>query len=532
MLLSVRTENGGGIEISVRSLDENVHTHSAGPSAAVLVISIFDSHPSGAGEVEAQQLRVPGCVLLPRIWYHVAVRHTRSRMKGVFSLSTRQQVSILLDGKVMLTESLSFPRVSDEGIHSENKAAAFLQKAVRRSISRTGLSLTVALGGRFQGQTGSLHLFHENVSDSTLRSVYDVGAGMAGTVTTKLDAHNNGWDSRRGDIVRKSKLLDVGIKQDDAEEIVVSQRRQSTGDISLDWIPATSGALAVVDLGSSDELLDLPAELSQSAFSSKLFLVWDPNRIVANMALDLHIGAHVKMADGGVRAWQVHGAQDVIGSIGGIQALLPLFQTILCGDVEKTWRDGKVKSKSDYDDDGTFSKEVLCVVIPDLLNLIASFVQDHGENARELLRCGGIDVIENCILTSRKIALSNSLCKDDEFSLFRPLTAFPNLTLTLVESLLRLRSACSHYVGLETKVFSRLLFNTPLWFSGVNSKLCVCLDLTLLPVLSALARANPDKVRDCVGIKDAVFLIKSYVDFEDENVSFLCYLPMHAQLFS
>ena len=533
VLLSVRAENGGGVEISVRPLDKHVPTDSAATSAAVLVISIFDSDPTGAGEIEAQQLRVPGCVLLPRIWYHVAVRHTRSRMKGVFSLSTRQQVSILLDGKVMLTDSLSFPKVSDEDIHSENKAAAFLQKAVRRSISRTGLSLTVALGERFQGQTGSLHLFHENVSDATLRSVYDVGAGMAGTVTTKLGAKSNGWDSRRGDIVRKSKLLDVGIKLDDAEEIVVSQRRNNTGDILLNWNPASSGALAVVDLGSSEEeLSDLPAELSQSAFSSKLFLVWDPNRIVANMALDLHIGAHVKMADGGVLAWQVHGAQDVIGSIGGVQALIPLFQTFLCGDVEKTWRDDKVKSKFDYDDDGTFSKGVLSVVIPDLLDLIASFAQDHGENARELLRCGGIDVIENCILASRKIALSNSLCQSDEFSLFRPLTAFPKLSLTLVESLLRLRSACSHYIGLETKVFSRLLFNTPLWFSGVNSKLCVCLDLTLLPVLSALAKANPDKVRDCVGIKDAVFLIKSYVDFEDENVSFSCFLPIHAQVFS
>ena len=295
----------------------------------------------------------------------------------------------------------------------------------------------------------------------------------------------------------------------------------------LDWVPAISGPLAVVDLGfSEDEQLDLPVELSQSVFSSKLFLVWDPNRTVANMALDLHIGAHVKMMDGGVQPWHVNGAQDVIGSIGGVQALIPLFQTFLSGGVEATWFDDKMKAKFDYDDIGTFSKEVLCVVIPDLLNLVASFAQDHGGNARELLRCGGIDVIENCLLASRRVALNNNVYPH-ELSLFGYLTACQKLSFHVVESLLRLRSACSHYTGLETKVFARLLFNIPLWFGGVIPKLGVSLDYTLLPVLSALASVNPDKVRDCVGINDTVLLLKSYVTFEDETVGHLRSLLIH-----
>lgn len=523
VLLSVRGEDGGGIEISVVNVDESTSSDPAATSAAALVISIFDSDPGGGEAVEVQRLRVPGCVLLPRIWYHVAVRHTRSRMKGVFSLSTRQHVSIMLDGKVMLTEPLSFPRVSDDDFHSENKAAAFLQKAVRRSMSRAGMSLTVALGGSFQGQTGSLYLFHENVSDATLRAIYEVGAGTAGTIVTKGNDRHSGWDSRRGEIVRKSRLLDVGIKQDDAEDVVVSQRRQTTGDIVLDWIPASSGAIAVMDLGEAEdqEVLDLPEDLSKSAFSSKLFLVWDPSRTVSNMALDLHIGAHVKMADGGVQSWQVDGAQDVIGSIGGVQALMPLFQSLICGDIEKTWRgaEGTESARSiriSYTENGTFSKECLWSMIPDLVSLVATFVQDHGENARELLRCGGIDVIESSILTSRKVAL-NSSNADVLLSLFGPLTAFPRLSNTLVGSLLKLRSAGSHYIGLETKIFSRILYNIPLWFTGVDRKLFVSLDTTLIPLLSTFAKTNPDKVRDCVGIKDSVLLIKSYLDFDEEK---------------
>ena len=518
VLLSVRSEDGGGIEISIMPLENDSHAESNTASAAVLVISVFDSDPDGMEEVEVQRLRMPGCILLPRIWYHVAVRHTRSRMKGVFSLSTRQQVLIMLDGKMMTTESLTFPRVSNEDFSRESKAAAFLQKAVRRSISRTGMSLTVALGEGLEGQTGSLYLFHENVSDATLRSIYEIGSGAAGTVV-KARHHNNRWDSRRCDIVRKSKLLDVAIKKDDADEIVVCQRRHSNGDLVLDWVPASSGTLAVMDFGEGEdqESFELPADLSMASFSSKLFLVWDPARsmAVADIALDLHIGAHVKMADGGVQAWQVDGAQDVIGSVGGVQALLTLFETLLCGGVENMWRE--VDADQNFGVGGARSSEGLWSTIPDLISLVASFVRDHGENARELLRCGGVDVIESFVLCSRKIATNNP--SSSPSSLFWPLTTYPKLSSLLIESLLALTSAGSHCVGLETKVFSRLLFNIPLWCSGTDRCLSASLDITLLPVLSSIAKANPKKVRDCVGIKDMVFLLKIFADSEQGKVS-------------
>jgi hypothetical protein len=522
VLLSVRAEDGGGIEVSLVPLDEEKGSDSDPPSAAALSISIFDSDPDGLEEIEVQRLRVPGCILLPRVWYHVAVRHTRSRLKGVFSLSTRQQVSIMLDGKTMLTEPLKFPKVTDDEFQSENKAAVFLQRAVRRSTSRTGLSLNVTFGGNFDGQTGALYLFHENVSDATLRAIYEVSAGTAGTVKKASD-RTSGWDSRRGDIVRKSRLLDVSIKKDDAEEIVLSQRRQSTGDLAHDAVPRSSGALSVIDFGEGEEQEfsdELPADLSKTAFSSKLFLVWDPSRTEASMALELHIGAHVKMAEVGVQAWQLDGAQDVISSIGGVQALIPLFQTLLCGDIERTWFDTEDEENAEfpesYDSSGTFSRDGLWSMIPDLLFLMASFVRDHGENARELLRCGGVDVIESFILASKKAALSKP--RPETNSVFGPLTAFPALSRLLVESLLRLLSACSHYIGLETKMFSRLFFNIPLWFSGVNQVLGVSLDVTLLPVLSATARGNPGKVLDCVGVKDMVFLLKEYVSVEKTEV--------------
>lgn len=95
-----------------------------------------------------------------------------------------------------------------------------------------------------------------------------------------------------------------------------------------------------------------------------------------------------------------------------------------------------------------------------------------------------------------------------------PLYALPSLSAYLVSSLLELRSSCSHYVGLETKVFSRLVFNIPLWFGSTN--LGTALYVELLPLLSGVVSKNPEKVRDCVGVK-GIFTV--LIEFGESEVS-------------
>jgi hypothetical protein len=112
-------------------------------------------------------------------------------------------------------------------------------------------------------------------------------------------------------------------------------------------------------------------------------------------------------------------------------------------------------------------------------------------------------------------------------SLMAALSTFPTLSTLLMESLLELRSACSHYVGLETKVFSSLLFNVSLWFGPSQG---VSLYPSLLPVLSSITRNNPEKVRDCVGIRDMIHLAKELVEFEVRirwtTIFVSCFLPL------
>jgi hypothetical protein len=85
ILLRVTDELGSGIDVSLVPLEKKSGDTA---TATVLAVSVLES-----GKV-VQCIKANSCLLLPRVWYHVAVRHTRSRLKGVFSLSSREQISI------------------------------------------------------------------------------------------------------------------------------------------------------------------------------------------------------------------------------------------------------------------------------------------------------------------------------------------------------------------------------------------------------------------------------------------------------
>jgi len=477
-LLRVQTDDGAGIAVTL------VPIGSSAP-AYTIAVNVYDAGNS----TTAHRLEVSTCALLPRLWYHVAVRHTRSRLKGVFSLSTRQQLSILLDGKTMMNENLPFPRLGNADVDSDFTSPTSSLLNMRRNTgshaSRINLNLQVGEG--FEGQMGAVYIFKESVSDASFRTLYETTGGKEKAMR-KSASLGGGWDARHTDIVRKSRVLDVHLKNDDAEEIVLSQRksyhnrRRGLQDKNL----------AVVDLGGGEDLDSteaLPADLLIAAFGSKAFVVWDPRRTWDGFLFELHAGAHLTMD--GVQSWSCDGAQDVISSLGGVQALIPLFRSLIA-----------ISASTDMTIGG--GKDVPLPVLSHLFELLAAFVQDHSENARELLRCGGIDIVEQLLVATKRVTGS----RPRSASLFVALSLSASLADQLVNSLLLLRSACSHYVGLETKVFSRLLFNLNLWLGGLPSTCGAALHLRFLPVLAALTQMNPEKVRDCVGVREIAQILK------------------------
>ena len=502
ILLSARSDDGGGIVVSLARIENAVS------EACTIVVSIYDSseqhHQHRRGGIShtsspVHQLTVRGCVLLPRVWYHIAIRHTRSRLKGVFSLSMRQQLSIMLDGKIMLTESLAFPKILESDFRQE--ASSLLGSTLRRSISshsRLNLNLLVGDNG-FDGETGAIYIFNDSVSDATFRALYETTGGRHRALRRRPSTGNDVWDAKRSDIVRKSRILDTKITTDDADEIVLSHRRSGAKRRLV-----SEKCVVVMDVdtgGEETETSELPTDLSRAAFASKVFISFDPKRVLASLGLELQAGAHVNL--GAVNSWSVDGAQDVIKNLGGIQALIPIFHSFLSAEGEQSIS----KALPGYFDKK--SEENLTIypvsgALPILLDMLSCFVKDNNKNSRELLRCGGIDIIADLLAGSKRLYSA----KKSKFSLFGAVSSCSGLSSRLVESLIRLEASCTPYVALETKVFSRLLFNVHLWLDGSTRADGQALQAVLYPVLSEITRYNPERVRDCVGVKDLVHALR------------------------
>ena len=440
-------------------------------------------------------------------------------------MSSRSQVSIMLDGKIMLTESLKFPKISlsESAVESSSN---LLRGGLRRSGRTNGSSMTIQCGANFEGQTGAFYVFNDNVSDATLRSLYEVTGGTNGVIKRKsLTTTDSSWDERRSNIAVRSHALSAEITKADAEEIVLSSHENDDGERSDSTV--INAAAMVADMGDDGrEDSDLPLELSRASFGSKLFLVWDPHRVEDQVALDLHSGAHVKLEADKVQAWHVEGAKSVIASIGGVQALIPIFQAVLCGGVEKSWPlSGERFINDNKCSNERREREKVFIMIPCLLSLVSAFIRDHSVNAREMLRCGGIDIVEQLLVSNKTLGTTSDRggFKD---TLMSVLSVYPSLSKLLVASLLELRSACSHYTGLETIIFSRLLFNFHLWFTAPSRAHGVALYGTLLPVLSSISKTSPGKVRDCVGVRPIVDQLREYTDVDEDKVRNLTWLSL------
>ena len=522
-LVSVRTDRGAGWIISLQPL--------AASGAYTVVVSVYDSgHAS-----PTHQLTVSGCVLVPRNWYHIAVRHTRSRLKGVFSLSTRQQLVLLLDGKIMVNQPLPFPRVETKS-HNESTSSLLLRSSTSSSAtsqSHSSLNLEIEAAVQLEGQMGALYIFRENVSDAAFRGIYEATGGKDHRRTamrrssflpalTSTNTSTTSMETRT--TVRHNHLLSRSLneshhKKEDSNIMIesngVPNHAKRPSVVPSHYLKSTRLAYALDFDDPDNPEADTTGTDTLLAFRSKVFLVWDPQRAMDSLAFELHVGAHVQLDDY-VHTWNSVSTQDVIASIGGVQALVPLFRSMIAvGGTGAALGDG-------------------LSVLANLFHLLAAFVHGHDENAHELVRCGGIDVIEQLLLASKRVGApkpnssvspiaSSSSTLPRPSSLFAALCANDWMATELVESLLVLLTSAQHCSSLEIKIFERLLFNIPLWM-GSNSPSSLtstgaALHLALVPALSFLAKSKPEKVRDCVGAKEMIHFIRDLSLLMDETKS-------------
>ena len=496
ILLQALSETGSGIEISLVPLPPQRKTtkedDSSQSTAAVLSIRTIENHKTIARTI------VNNCPLYARVWYHVAVRHTRSRLKGVFSLSSKEQLTVLLDGKLMLTESMKFPQV-------------------KHSLSSKH-TLSFHVGKNLDGQVGSVYIFRDNVSDSTFKALFEetssetTASVNAGKVVSPKRTSTKGGEVKDQSYQTEDMLMisSKSVKLDDLEHIAF-------GHICRSSIEEGNMMHDIADLNENEEKSVADNPLSKSSFISKLYISWNPRRKEKNFLMELHSGAHISLEPEFVQSVCIENAQQVISSMGGIQNLLSIFQSIL-GD----------KSVETTNKNDTLLNDNLAVysLIPDLLNLLSCFVRGNYQNARELLRCGGVDIIQKLLLENKIKCLSSTAYK--KYALIRSLFMFPTLSKFLVQTLLELRSSSSHYIPLEKKIFSALLFSIPLWLEWRTQDCGVALYPVLLPVLSYAVQDNPAKVRDLIG---AIGMLSYITDILEMTVSHVKYIHIKCIIF-
>ena len=136
ILLDMRSADGAGISVrlvpfATGAATLTVTSTDAAPTPASLSYLSTRTLTAALSSSQPQSVRLKGCVLLPRVWYHVCIRHTKPKFRGMSLSNVRDEVTVILDGKNMLTEHLRFPRVSN-----------------------VGCPYTITLGSNFVGQIG------------------------------------------------------------------------------------------------------------------------------------------------------------------------------------------------------------------------------------------------------------------------------------------------------------------------------------------------------------------------------------------
>jgi hypothetical protein len=231
-----------------------------------------------------------------------------------------------------------------------------------------------------------------------------------------------------------------------------------------------------------------------------LFQVWDPWRTSNHgVIIESHSGAHVLLDENdNIQLCNVNGAQQVVGSIGGVQTLIFIIRSVLQPG------DSRLEVKSLLTQ-GKETEEMLslCSLVPDVFYLLSAFIYRHQENSREMLRCG--------IMEDLEALLFDCLRKRSNFSVFDALSTFPSVAALLVQRLLELRSVSKDYVGLETEVLSRILFNVPLWFGGLCQGDGVAMALKMIPELNSIVKASSHEVLHCVRVHELILFLQDLI---------------------
>jgi hypothetical protein len=335
-----------------------------------------------------------------------------------------------------------------------------------------------SIGERFDGQMAPIYVFHEPVSQST---------------SAILATHH----------ASNTKLMAI-----DLVSLPVS-----------DTPPLRTAHLQPAgDWGWQDPT---PLGLTSKAFSSKLLLVYHPDRCASQMCLDLHGGKHGMMARA-TRVWALDCARDVIASIGGVAALFPLFYLVLIADGEHKRTQGPAqlaKQRSGQEDEALLYRSDSDADrekhgwLSLLLSILARMLRAHEVNQKEMYRIGGkpsvscttgpwwlLTVMDGPTLNTGIEMLEHVIAKTPpEVMRAEDIDCCVRSVLELCNC-----SAGAGYPALETQMIRRLL-QPNLW-----RRTSVDFQLQILQAQVGFVRSSPARFRDIIHVGSLLDTIRDH----------------------
>ena len=488
VLFKICSGDGTAFEVSFKRLKSR---GSKSDDAAHILFSVRDSDRSKkiAQTQLSRSIEVTGFPIVPRVWFHLAVRHTKKNYLAI----SKDEVTILLDGKPMLTEQLKFPKAS-----TISDGSGVKQEPIQP------IEVTFCTG--LDAEAGTLYVFDDIVTDETLKSLSTFTSGKVQNNTR--DAIPSGIIATIEKKVNPLPLAPflgdtnpmMAMKTADVDEMhVISSSNSKMSACKRDMLSST------LDLIGDDELQNemhnpTNGEFSRQAFVSNIYFVWDPTRTSDHRTiLEAHSGIHATLDRWNCVPWQMRSSKEVIKSIGGVQALLPVLKAMI-------FPDDASKSLNAFND---IEQAQMGAAVPLAFALITAFLRDNDDNGREWLRCGGTEIVEHFLLQSKKRYGIPSHRK----GFWGVINAFRwhfYIAEELVSVLIDLKEACMYNSHLESKLYSRLLVNIDLWLGGLSDTPGVALHVVMLPTISSLVKADPDDAMKVINTSLMLNWIREY----------------------
>lgn len=402
------------------------------------------------------------------IWYHLSIRHSKPRMLSLFA---RDEIVVYLDHQIVFQDHIKFPFPYSSG-------------------SATSLITEMTIGKHFNGEMGPIYIFSEIVPQAVIEALSRLNAGKS------------------------------------CDEI--------TPDMQIDLL-------------SNFNLVDPSTKkLTYNTIFGKLVAAYHPARCTNNIVVDIHNNRSGVLGTS-TKPWLIHNVRDTIISVGGLTCLLPMFPKLLIENelvrqeniaisrslanisyVTKSVDNPKLLShavsgggsaglgtsmvETLYDSDlkQIFTPDTVELMQQDhnelsedkpialMFSILARCIRGHTRNQRDIVRLGGIEMIEY-VLTG--LTRGAKILKDENES--------------CILALLQLRMAASDCLPLDRLIVKRLLCNFHIWSSSSYELQC-----NLFSVILANIKAQPDFFLQNTGVQvmiDAIHLY--YLNNNDEVVN-------------